>query len=501
MKALTNGRGVEVILNSLAGEFQEATLSLLAPFGRFVEIGKRDLYDDRKTGLYKFRENASFHIVDLSALHLLGETYTKQMASEIFNNFGPTNGFYPICHTIFAANEIHSAFKFMSKGTHVGKIVISFDQPPTKILPRVPEPKKIDPNATYIVTGGTRGLGAEFAAFLIINGAKNVVVLSKSGIPKELPQLNPDMLSSIQRSIVAYKVDVSDKKALSRVIERIKAKHPPIKGIIHAASIYWDQLIPDINQDSFSQVCMVKGGGAWYLHQLTLDLPLDFFILTSSIASSLGNGGQMSYAVANSFLDQLASYRKQLGLVATSVNYGPILDAGFVKRDEKIAQRMNRLGVELLPARLALQFTEFARNVGISNVAAMRVNFQNWVKMSGGSEPPPLLEEVYTEVETGLDLNKMNHLLSQIKILEHDQASRLVIDYVKQSTAQILGIEPSQIADDDAFQQIGLDSLMAVEMQYKLERSFDIKISPVEVAREPTISGLAKIIIKQVKAE
>ena len=498
---VTAGKGVDVILNSLAGDLQELSMSLLAPFGRFVEIGKRDIYDDRKTGLYKFRKNISFHIIDLSALAEKGNDFMQKMAGEIFQNFDRKNGFYPICHTVFPAEKIKSAFKFMSKGTHIGKIVISFDKKPTSIMAKTPDVKKSDPNGTYIVTGGTKGLGAEFVRFLILTGVKKIIILSRSGINEELPELVKEFDIDIKDYITSLQVDLSDKSSLKKVMDHIRSKFPPIKGIIHAASIYLDQLIPEVSEDTFTQVCMPKAGGAWYLHELTKDLSLDYFIMTSSIASALGNAGQISYAAANSFLDQLANHRIQQGLPATVINYGPIKDAGFVQRNQKIGQRMSRLGIELLPSILALQLAEFAKNVQVPNIAAMRINFQNWVKLLGSDDPPTLYEEVYTESDSLQDYNKMNNLMSKIQSLDPESASVLIIDFIKQTTAQILGIEPTQIADDDAFQQIGLDSLMAVEMQYKLERAFDIKISPMEVTKDPTVGGVAKIITKQIKSE
>ena len=502
IKMVTGDRGVDVVLNSLAGEFQENSMQLMAPFGRFVEIGKRDIYEDRKTGLYKFRENVSFHIVDLSALLSHDSKLINEVTTEIFSKFSGRRKYYPVCHTVYSTNEIQQAFRYMSKGGHIGKIVISFEQKPYHISPALPAIKKIDPDATYIISGGTKGFGAEFITHLILNRARHVVVLSRSGKFQEAKEMSSEIFDKIKHFIHLHKVDVGDAAALKKTIGQIKKQLPPIKGIIHAASIYRDQLMVDIDKAAFEQLCQTKSAGAWYLHQLTLDQPLDFFIMTSSIASSMGSAGQLSYSTANSFLDQLAQYRQRLGLPATTINYGPIKDAGFVQRNEQIANRMNRLGIELLPSRLAVQLTEFARNSSLTNVSAMRMNFQNWVGMSGTDGPPSLYEEVYSaKQEDSQDLNQITRLISRIKSLDMEAAHDLVCEYVKQTTAQILGIESKQIGNGDAFQEIGLDSLMAVEMQYKIERSFNIKISPVEVSKDPTISGLAQIIVKNFKAE
>ena len=498
---VTNGKGCDVILNSLAGEFQEGSMGIMAPFGRFVEIGKRDIYEDRKTGLYKFKANASFHIVDLSALMTMGSHRVQSMANELFAKFNRHNGYYPICHKVFPASDIKSAFKYMSRGNHIGKVIVSFTEAPQDIKHEVPAVKTIGKGKTYIISGGTKGLGAEFAKFLVLQDASHVVLISRSGASEEFRETIKSHMKteSFHAKILAYATDVGDKKALEKTINKVRKTCPPIKGVIHAANIYRDQLLHDIDEESFTSLCTTKAKGAWNLHQLTRKNKLDFFIMTSSMSSVMGNSGQVSYAMANSFLDQLAWYRNSKGLPATSINFGPIQDAGFVHRNQDIANRMARIGVELLPSRLAIQLTEFARNSQIPQIIGMRINFTEWLKITGKTEPPPLFEDIIIEKNDSDDSMQLDQLIAKIKGLDKNEAIELVVGQVKKVTAKILGVVPSQIEESDLFQNIGLDSLMAVEMQYKIERMFDISISPLEVTKDPSILGLAMVVTNQIR--
>ncbi len=498
----TNDKGIDVILNSLAGEAQETSLELLAPFGRFLEIGKRDIYLNRSTGLFKFRENISFHVIDLSALMTSGSAVLKHFSNYVFEKFDRQKGYYPIPLEVFSAKQIKQAFRKMSKGEHVGKLIISFDSKPKTIKPRYGTWNPPSTEATYIISGATSGFGSEYAKFLVSIGAKNLILLSRSEPDSQKVEYVREKLKDLKDiNLIPLQLDVTDEKAVKETFAEIKEAFPPIRGIIHAANVYKDQFLTNIDAESFEVVYSSKVVGAWNLHQASLDLDLDYFVLTSSIAALLGNAGQVSYASANSFIDNLAYYRKNLGLPATVVDYGPLLNTGFIARNQVIGQRLETIGVDLLPTIQALQLTEFAKNNQITRVGAYRVNFFKYWKASGLGAPTMKVKELYDFYsKTAQQSKTKTKIRSTILSMPEEQAITIVIDYVKDTVGRMLGIDSKQILDEDGFNEIGLDSLMALEMQGKLERTFKIVISPIELTREPTVFGLAKLICKQVKS-
>ena len=200
------------------------------------------------------------------------------------------------------------------------------------------------------------------------------------------------------------------------------------------------------------------------------------------------------------FLDAFSFFLKKQGIPAITVNYGPIKDVGELSENEMVENRLRRFGVELIPPRLALQLTEFARNNRLQRIAAMRINFRHWVENLGIQRIPASILDLYESApKEEADDEQLNRILSKVLVVDDETALEMLLDFVKQTAGKIVGIESSQIEDLDAFQNIGLDSLMAVEMQHKLENTLAIRLSAMEVAKDPTVLGLAKLVVKKIR--
>src|SRR5213082_320845 len=231
-----------------------------------------------------------------------------------------TGTFQPLPVTAFPVSRTADAFRHLAQAKHIGKVVLSFEQPDV-VLDRatVDGRLKLLADATYLATGGFGGFG--------IAAAKWLVELDAAGA-----------------QVIAAQADVSDEAALAGVFADIERNMPPLRGIIHAAMVLDDGIVQRLDAGRFRRVMAPKAEGAWNLHRLTLDKPLDFFVMCSSVAGVMGNAGQGSYAAANAFLDSLAHHRHALGLPALTVNWGALTGGGILARHAETAERLTRQG-------------------------------------------------------------------------------------------------------------------------------------------------------------
>ncbi|MEO7360050.1 MAG: SDR family NAD(P)-dependent oxidoreductase, partial [Gemmatimonadaceae bacterium] len=316
----TNGRGVDIVLNSLAGEAIPASLALLTTGGRFLEIGKRDIYADSQLGLLPFQRNLSFFAVDLLRMRLEKPQVIEALTRDIAECMAD-GSFKPLPYTSFPVSAVADAFRYMAKGSHIGKIVVTLDDSPVSVQ-QVPQPVAIHGDATYLVTGGLGALGLAFARRLVAQGARHLALLGRSA-PSAEAEVTIGELRACGATVTTVATDVSDGEQLERAITQLRSAGPPIKGVLHAAGITDDRTLQQLSWAQFETVFAPKVRGSWNLHTALLPDQLDFFVLFSSAAAVMGGAGQANYAAANSFLDQLAQYRRNVGLPALSVNWGP----------------------------------------------------------------------------------------------------------------------------------------------------------------------------------
>ena len=289
---LTSGRGVDVALNSLAGDFVGATLSALAHHGRFVEIGKRDIWSaERVRGLGK---NISYHVVDLGATSTEDPERVGALLMRTVEA-AERGDWTPLPYVAFAFHDAVAAYRFMAQGKHIGKIVLRQESPDVQVLP----------DATYLVVGGLGGLGMEVAGWLVEKGARQLVLTARSECSPRA-RAGIEKMQAAGAKIFVRRADVSNQDEMAALFREIACDLPPLRGVIHAAGTLSDgALLHHQSWDRFDKVMAPKVAGAWILHELTAQMPLDFFILFSSIASVFGAPGQANHAAANAFEDGL----------------------------------------------------------------------------------------------------------------------------------------------------------------------------------------------------
>ena len=493
---LTQGEGVDLVLNSLAGEAIAKGISILRPFGRFVEIGKRDIYANARLGLRPFRNNINFIVVDLEQAIRINPKLVNQLFSEVISGF--KEGAYsaiPV-HT-FPITEVVDAFRYMSKAQHIGKITVSSDVAEAEVVcpPKKP-PVKSD--ATYLVTGGVKGFGCSLAVWLREQGARHIVFVSRSNAasPEALEIINEfKMHGCIVKVLTA---DVADAEQLQKVLAEIEVTMPPLRGIVHAAMVIDDGIISRLDKHRYSSVTRPKILGAWNLHQQTLHNKLDFFLMTSSVSSILGPPGQANYAAANAFLDSLAHYRHGIGLPALTINLGSLDTVGHVSRHPELRKYLTDFGNPPMPPASVLTILE--RLLGSNNIQIGIAHFNFHLLVNGMvGHIPPRFKDLVSNYGTDKRTSQKHILLKALADARPEDREALILSALVQEMGRVLKVPVDQFDPTVTISELGFDSLMSIELIVWVEQALGLKLPTVEFMRNPTTIELVKLLLELVE--
>ena len=494
---ITEGEGVDVVLNSLSGAAMRRSLQVLKPFGRFLELGKRDFHEDAKVGLRPFRNNISYHGID--ADQLLAER--SDLAGSLFRammSLFEQGAFRPLVHRTFPARRVTEAFRCMQQSAHIGKIVLTYDDveriEAARPAPARPAPLSLDGQASYLVTGGLGGFGLATASWLVEKGAGKLVLLGRSGASTSDVQTKVEELRAGGAEVEICKADVCDRAALAEVIEAIDRGDRPLRGVVHAAMVLDDALVVHQSAESFNRSFDPKALGAFNLHELTRERALDFFVLFSSVTTSFGNPGQSNYVAGNLYLESLASRRLALGLPALAVGFGPIGDAGYLARNERLRDTLEaRTGGAALSARQALDHLEQLMREGRSGVAVANLDWRvlRRTLSTVRTNRFALLDPFTEEGGKGGDLHELLAGLSESEVQE------TVTELLTEQVAKVLRLPVERVERDASIYDLGMDSLMAVELHMAVEEHFHIHVPVMAVTEGASIAALAGRIAAQ----
>lgn len=488
IRQITGGRGVDVVLNSLSGEAIAKSLSVLAPYGRFLEIGKRDIYQNSRLGLSPFRQNLSFSAIDLSQLLRDRPDFAAERLDGLMRQF-ERGELIPIRHKEYPVTEAPLAFREMAQGKHIGKIVLTMNAADVPVSPSATTRISFRPDATYLITGGVRGFGLAIADWMIERGARNLALLGASQDSARSAQAHFAGMEGV--TAVCAAVDVSDFDALGGFLAKIQGEMPLLRGIIHAAMRMNDGLLRDLDDARFADVLNPKARGAWNLHLLTKNLPLDFFVMTSSISSLIGNPGQGNYAAANAFLDALAHHRKAQDLPALSVNWGHLGETGYASREGHVSEMLERHGLPPMSMSDALNRLERLLCSDSVSIATMRVNWTQWAEANPRFKKSSLLSEVLPMAE---GLQSPGSPVAAIIAAPQSKRREMLESYVRDTAARVLGQSPSRLDPSKPLTESGLDSLMGIELVNRLEDGLGISFPTQKISGGPSIVQLAQIL-------
>lgn len=498
--AVTNGEGVDVVLNSLAGEAIRRNLHVLRPFGRFLELGKRDFFENTPIGLRPFKDNISYFGIDADQLLIARPDLAGRVFREVMALFR-SGALTPLPVRAFPAERVIDAFRYMQQARQIGKVVVSFEG--ARITPQTLLPQRQDirfnGQGAYLVTGGVSGFGLETARWLARKGAGQLVLLSRRGM--ETPGAT-EAVASIQAygaQAVVIACDVTDRESLAKVL--CHEGLLPLKGVFHAAMVIDDALMANLDPDRMSRVLVPKVKGAWNLHEMTREMALDHFMLYSSVTTYIGNPGQANYVAANAWLEGLAVLRRAHGLPVTCVGWGPIGDAGYLTRNQAVKDSLaSRLGAEPLSAEGALGMLGWALAGTQGNVAIGDFQFSALARLLPSAQAPRFTSLRRHADDAAGGAENLDDFKALIEGKSPAEVQVVVAQLVTQEVSQILAVSAERIDPARSLHDLGLDSLMGVELALGLEKRFGIQIPAMMLNEGPTVERVTLRIMERLAA-
>lgn len=483
IQAATDGHGIDVVLNSLAGKALSGGVSLLAPGGRFLEIGKRDIYADHSLSMLLLQRNRSFLALDLEQVieespDLLAELFAQVAAGLESGEFAPAET------TTFNLGEADDAFSLMAQAEHTGKIVLLPDPAVDPVAVRADAP--LMPGAR-IITGGLGALGLRTADLLVSRGATHLILMGRNAPSQAAAERVAAWQDAGVRVDVAA-VDVADADAISDYIAGL----PPVVGVYHAAGVLADCMIMNMDEEAVATVVRPKALGAWNLHRATVGHPVAEFVLFSSATGQLGSPGQANYAAANAALDALAHYRTAIGLPALSINWGPWAREGLAT---KSGATLGALGVKDIEPEDGVAALEALLMTSFEQVCVLPLSETLVRERTDMGVLPTLLTDLVASSGTQGIADK--GLRSKFAALPAGQPRRSALQqYLREQVALVLRQDPELIDPQTPLTNMGFDSLMSLELRRRIEHSTGAKLPTTTVWRFPTVDALVPFIAK-----
>jgi phthiocerol/phenolphthiocerol synthesis type-I polyketide synthase C len=475
--------GVDVVLNSLAGEAMERSLSLLRPFGRFVELGKRDYVENRRAPLRPLRRNATYYAVDVDELPRARPAVAARLLGAIREKLR-SGAYLPLPHAVFAAEEAEAALRTLQASSHIGKLVVR----PPAARPAVAAAPWLPPaDHVVVVTGGTRGFGLACARFLARQGVRHLALLGRRRAESDAAALRD--LAALGAQVVVHACDVTDAAALEATLGMIRAAHP-IGGVVHAAGVLEDGAAVAMDAGRFRRVLAPKLAAAEHLDRLTAGDPLSLFLLFGSATVAFGNPGQANYVAANAALEALARRRRAAGRPALAVGWGPIADVGMLAADGEKAQTLHRrLGVQAMTAEAAL--------AGLPTLLAAPHAAPLLVRLTGGEGRLrlPIMAEPMLATLAGVEAAPdAGDLRARLAALSREEAEAAILRLVQEEIGRILRLPPEAVGAETPVTGLGLDSLGALELRGALEARLAAQVPIAGLSEELTVAALARQI-------
>lgn len=497
---VTDGAGVDVVLNSLFGEAMERSIECLKPFGRFVELGKRDYYANSQIGLRPFRRNLTYFGVDADQLLV----YRPQLAVKVFEALGEgfaRGDFIPLPHIVFDPAEVVDAFRLMQKSGHIGKILV---KAPPKVAPAAAKPPAIRPKSAYLVVGGLGGFGAETAAWLVEKGARHVWLTSRSGRVTEPAKAAIRRMEAMGAKVTVRACDAADEDATRALIDEIEAGPARLRGVLHTAMTLDDALFANLDAERIRTVLRPKVAGAEVLDRLTRPLKLDLFVVYSSATTLVGNPGQSAYVAANAYLEALMAERRHDGKPGLAVAWGAISDAGYLTRDAKTeALLSDRLGSSAITAREAFQGLEMALAAAprddASAIAWAQIDWASAARELAITRTP--LFQRLEMPESAASGEAAADLAALVAGLAEAEAVKRIAELLAGETSRILRLPAEEIDPDQPLTEMGFDSLMAVDLRMAAEEKLGIDVPLMSLAGGATLTDIARKVHQRLGGE
>jgi len=505
---ITNNEGIDIVLNSLTGEFIPKSLQLLRAGGRFLEIGKSGIWDASKVA--QFKRDISYHVIYLGQILEDDPAFARLMFGSLLEKLAKGR-LKPLPLRAFTLQDAVEGFRHMARAKHIGKVVVT--QPSDDAEPDAADVtlRKLDANASYMITGGLGALGLHVAKWMVDRGARNLLLLGRRE-PSPAARQIIDQLEASGARLRVHSCDVASSEDVRKLFDEVaESSMPPLRGIVHSAGVLDDDTLLHLNWNRFATVFAPKIDGSWNLHQFSKNLRLDFFVLFSSISSVFGAPAQGNYSAANAFMDALAHYRRKLGLPALSINWGAWAETGMAASlGSSGDKRMARLGLTAIAAEPGMEAMERLLRNDYTQATVVPIDWQKFLSQFRPGEVPPFFSELNREEPPVGDVDEartpsvgisqeLKKAITKGDVIAVDLAERqqILVSYLVDQLARLLGLSAGKLELQEPLLNLGFDSLMAVELKSRIEADFAVIVSVAHLLQGSSIAQLATQIVDQ----
>ncbi|KAI2917996.1 hypothetical protein CBS147320_9062 [Aspergillus niger] len=515
VRAITSGRGVDVVLNSVSGELLHASWECVASGGCMIELGKRDILGNGNLAMHPFGDNRSFIGIDLGHLSIKAPVIIErllQQAVRLYEN-GDIEPINPV--RSFSARKVQEAFQHLRQGQHIGKVVLALTEGDAPELAPIVSTPTFRKDAAYLLVGGLGGLGGSIATWMASHGAGNLVTLSRSGDKSEDDRHIVAEIEAFGCSVQMFKGDVSEEEDVRHLVRNTSR---PIAGMVHMAMVLSDAPVLDMTVAHWEAAINPKVKGAWNLHNV-LPKNLDFFILFASLSGNLGYYGQSNYAAANTFLDAFVQYRHGLNLPASVIDLGAVEDVGFVSRHPETLKRLNNTFGQTVseeelrnafhlavtrpgPGRPDIGKHPASRHYNASQIAVGLVPTSTAAFLARD----PRLSVFYNlkqgqKTQRKKQDSKLDTFVDDIKtnptLLDDPNSVRLISREIRKQVETLMMIEPQSDGALPTLSQIGVDSLVGIEIQNWWRSMFGVDVTLLQLLEADSFQKLGELAVRQ----
>ena len=521
----TEGKGIDVIIGSAGGDTMHETWRCIAPLGRFIDVGRTAVLGSGTLGMEVFKRNASFTSFDLELVYKQKPQLIARLTKEL-KLLWRDGIIGPIDHIkTFDISQLEQAMMYFSKGVHTGKVVITYDDPKTSLrIARTPSRASFDSNATYLLVGCLGGLGRSLATWMIQRGAKHLAFMSRSGASSPDASSLIDDLHAMGASPSVIQCSVTDSIAVKSAITTLTSSAHPLKGILHAAMVEGDAFFSRASHSKIQSVLAPKVTGSLNLHNATAHLPLDFFLMTSSVVATIGTSTQGAYSAANTFQDALARHRRSLGLPAISLALGLILEVGSVSALPAWLQTLQRTatygiseteflqllegamatpapdsvsshvaGDPLSPAHLIVGLEPSRLADYVTNGGFADLTWRNDARFSA------LVQAMHDRAQAKASVPKAdaNSVGEQIKAAGTvAEEKALALKAIVERLGKLVSVPEDEIDPGQPMLRYGLDSMVAAELRNWLIKTFGVEVGFLMLlGKGVSIEGVAGLMV------
>ncbi len=488
----TSGEGVDIVLNCLtSGEFIAKSLSVLRNQGRFLEIAKKGVGE--ADDIIQARSDICYFLIDLVQVCQQQPALIHSMLCLLMQQF-EQGRLKPLPRKTFPIQNVVDAFRYMQQGKHIGKIVITQHlEIVEKTVHKLPV---LRGDRTYLITGGMGGLGLLVARWIVNNGARHLVLVGRTGASSDQNNQLKELEQAGANVIVAT-TDVSDIEQIRRVLSQIEESLPPLAGVIHAAGVLDDGILQQQSWQRFANVMAPKVVGAWNLHTLTQNLPLDFFVLFSSAVSLLGLPGQANHAAANAFLDALAYYRRCSGLPGLSINWGAVSEVGAASRRSTGEQFKTRGIGTIAPYQVLEVLEEYLFNQSPVQFGIVPINWSEFnEQFARWSFLSDFQQASRHPVQQQSGLIQQHEFFEQLKNATTHERQTFLMTHIRSQVAKVLGLT-NQLDVNKPLNNMGLDSLTALELRNWVQNNFRVDIPIVKFMEGLSVASITTYVNEQ----